>query len=94
MQQGPVGSRSAAIGATVRLLMARHQMNAAALSQRACISQSALGRSLSGRRPFTAEELHAIANVFGRQASEIIAVAEAIEAAGFAPAPLQTQPVA
>jgi len=74
--------------------MVRHQMNVAVVSQRTSIGRSVLGRSLGGRRPFTADELQAIASVFGRQPSEIIGMAEAIELAGFAPNPGEIQPVA
>jgi len=72
--------------------MAQHQLTVKALSQRTSIGQSTLSRSLTGRRPFTADQLHAIAQAFGRQLSEIVAMAEAIDQAGFSPTPHQSEP--
>jgi len=87
MQFTALNSYSASIGAAVRLLMAQHQTTVQTLSQRTSIGRTTLSRSLTGCRPFTADQLHTVAKTLGRQASEIVAMAEAIDEAGFSPAP-------
>ena len=87
MQFTALNSYSAAIGAAVRLLMAQHQTTVQTLSQRTSIGRTTLSRSLMGCRPFTADQLHIVARTLGRQASEIVAMAEAIDDAGFSPTP-------
>jgi len=71
--------------------MAQHQMTTPTLAQRVSLDRTVLWRLLSGRRAFTADELYAIAQTFGRRTSEIVAMAEAIEKAGFSPTPISIQ---